>query len=42
MTMNQKGRKIKSIKLHGVDKQLAELIKSKAESEGLSINKTNS
>ena len=31
---------MKSITLHGVDKQLAELIKSKAESEGLSINKT--
>jgi hypothetical protein len=26
--------------IHGIDDQLAELIKSKAESEGLSINKT--
>lgn len=26
--------------IHGIDSQLAELIKSKAESEGLSINKT--
>lgn len=26
--------------IHGIDKQLAALIKSKAESEGLSINKT--
>ena len=31
---------MKSITIHGVDKQLADLIKSKAESEGLSINKT--
>ena len=31
---------MKSITLHGIDNQLAELIKSKAESEGLSINKT--
>ena len=31
---------MKSITIHGIDNQLAELIKSKAESEGLSINKT--
>jgi hypothetical protein len=31
---------MKSITIHGIDDQLAELIKSKAESEGLSINKT--
>ena len=31
---------MKSITIHGVDKQLVDLIKSKAESEGLSINKT--
>ena len=31
---------MKSITIHGVDKQLTDLIKSKAESEGLSINKT--
>ena len=31
---------MKSITIHGIDKQLADLIKSKAESEGLSINKT--
>lgn len=31
---------MKSMTIHGVDKQLADLIKSKAESEGLSINKT--
>jgi hypothetical protein len=31
---------MKSMTVHGIDKQLAELIKSKAESEGLSINKT--
>ena len=31
---------MKSITIHGVDNQLADLIKSKAESEGLSINKT--
>lgn len=31
---------MKSITIHGVDKQLAELIKSRAESEGLSVNKT--
>ena len=31
---------MKSMTIHGIDSQLAELIKSKAESEGLSINKT--
>jgi hypothetical protein len=31
---------MKSMTIHGIDNQLAELIKSKAESEGLSINKT--
>ncbi len=31
---------MKSITIHGIDEQLANLIKSKAESEGLSINKT--
>ena len=31
---------MKSITIHGVDDQLNDLIKSKAESEGLSINKT--
>ena len=31
---------MKSITIHGVDDQLNDLIKSKAESEGLSVNKT--
>ena len=31
---------MKSITIHGIDDQLNDLIKSKAESEGLSINKT--
>jgi hypothetical protein len=31
---------MKSITIHGIDQQLADLIKSKAEFEGLSINKT--
>ncbi len=31
---------MKSITIHGIDEQLANLIQSKAESEGLSINKT--
>jgi hypothetical protein len=31
---------MKSISIHGIDKPLADLIRSKAESEGLSINKT--
>jgi hypothetical protein len=31
---------MKSITIHGIDEQLANLIKSKAESEGLSVNKT--
>ena len=31
---------MKSITIHGIDDQLNELIKSKAKSEGLSINKT--
>ena len=31
---------MKSITIHGIDEQLATLIQSKAESEGLSINKS--
>ena len=31
---------MKSITIHGIDEPLAELIKSKAQEEGLSINKT--
>ncbi len=31
---------MKSMTIHGIDDQLAKLIKSKAQSEGLSINKT--
>ena len=31
---------MKSMTIHGIDEQLAELIKSRADSEGLSINKT--
>jgi len=31
---------MKSITIHGVDDPLAELIKSKAQSEGLSVNQT--
>ena len=31
---------MKSITIHGIDDPLAELIKSRARSEGLSINKT--
>lgn len=31
---------MKSITIHGIDEPLAELIKSKAQTEGLSINKT--
>jgi hypothetical protein len=31
---------MKSITIHGIDEQLVNLIQSKAESEGLSINKT--
>lgn len=31
---------MKSMTIHGIDKQLADLIKAKAQSEGLSINKT--
>ena len=31
---------MKSMTIHGIDKQLAEMIKAKAEAEGLSINKT--
>jgi hypothetical protein len=31
---------MKSITIHGVDSPLAEMIKSKAQSEGLSINQT--
>ena len=33
-------KNIKSITIHGIDDPLAELIKSKARSEGLSVNKT--
>jgi hypothetical protein len=36
----QLGGKMKSITVHGIDEPLAKLIKSKAQSEGLSINKT--
>ena len=38
--MNQIGGKMKSITIHGIDEPLEKLIKSKARSEGLSINKT--
>ncbi len=31
---------MKSMTIHGIDKQLADLIKARAEAEGLSINKT--
>ena len=31
---------MKSITIHGIDQPLAELIKAKAQAEGLSINKT--
>lgn len=31
---------MRSITIHGIDEPLAELIRSKAQSEGLSINKT--
>ena len=31
---------MKSMTIHGIDKQLEDLIKSKAKEEGLSINKT--
>lgn len=31
---------MKSITIHGVDEQLSELIKSKARSKGLSVNRT--
>lgn len=31
---------MKSITIHGIDEPLAELLKSKAESEGVSMNKT--
>jgi hypothetical protein len=31
---------MKSITIHGVDKPLSDLIRSKAQSEGMSINKT--
>jgi hypothetical protein len=34
------GGKMKSITIHGVDGPLAEMIKSKAQSEGLSVNQT--
>lgn len=34
------GGKMKSFTIHGVEKPLADLIRAKAESEGLSINKT--
>ena len=38
--MNQLGQEMKSFTIHGVEKPLTDLIKAKAESEGLSINKT--
>ncbi len=38
--MNHYGEIMKSITIHGIDEPLAKLIKSKARSEGLSINKT--
>lgn len=38
--MNQLGDEMKSLTIHGVEKPLADLIRAKAESEGLSINKT--
>ncbi len=38
--LEQKVTIMRSMTIHGIDDQLAELIKSKAESEGLSINKT--
>lgn len=31
---------MRSMTIHGIDKQLEDLIKAKAESEGLSLNKT--
>lgn len=31
---------MKSMTIHGIDKQLADMIKARAEAEGLSINKT--
>ena len=36
----QREEKMKSITIHGIDDPLAELIKYKAQSEGLSVNKT--
>ena len=36
----QKVTTMKSMTIHSIDDQLAEMIKAKAESEGLSINKT--
>jgi len=38
--LNQLEAKMKSVTIHGIDDPLAKLIKSKAQSEGLSINKT--
>jgi hypothetical protein len=38
--MNHKEDKMKSITIHGIDAPLAEMLKSKAVSEGLSMNKT--
>ena len=38
--MNQLGDEMKSLTIHGVEKPLADLIRAKADSEGLSINKT--
>lgn len=38
--MDHFGGNMKSITIHNIDEPLAELIKSKARSEGLSINKT--
>ena len=31
---------MKSMTIHGIDKQLADMIKARAEAEGLSVNKT--
>jgi hypothetical protein len=38
--IEQRMTQMKSMTIHGIDQQLAELIKSKAQSEGLSVNKT--
>lgn len=38
--MVQEGDKMKSITIHSIDDQLADLIKKKAEAKGASLNKT--